>query len=69
MDCWQKTASPKAVARAGHAAGDHHHVAGQIAVFRAQPVADPRANARPPELSEARVHKHLCRRVIEVLGF
>ena len=55
MDRRQKATPPQAVARAGHAAGDQHHVAGQIPVRGSQPVTHPRADPRPAESLESGV--------------
>ena len=64
----KKSASPKAVARTGHIAGDEYNEAGEVFVLAAEAIVDPRAHGGTAELPEAGLHEKLRRRVIEVFG-
>ena len=64
----QKARAPQARACAGERSGEHDDIGGEVAVFRAESVGDPRAEARPAAAPEAGVEKHLRRGVVEFLG-
>ena len=63
----QKAASPARFAAIGLAlARQQHHERRQVAVFAAEPVAEPRSQAGPADDLMPRVHEDLRRRVIEL---
>ena len=63
----QKAAAPARLAAVGVVlAREQHDEARQVAVLAAEPVAEPRAQARPADHLVAGVHEDLRRRVIEL---
>ena len=68
VDARQKTRRPQARACPGEGAGLQNDVGGQIGVFGAQAVSDPRAGARPTETAETGVEKKLRGCVVKFVG-
>ena len=55
MHAGKEACAPERGACAAGWAGEHHDIRGQIAVFAAEAVSDPRAHAGPAALAEASV--------------
>ena len=53
VDGGKEATAPRAVAGAEHLAGNENDEAGQVLVFAAEAVADPRADAGTPETVKA----------------